>query len=443
VGEIECLGCFVQARVLQAYRALGVDVRDLSHDQNTTDLEKALQAASQSGCKRIIVAGQFAGVAGRLDHTFGIANALHRHTDLQIAVVGNDSFMCLLRSGEHRLLVPRAELRPHCGLVPLGEPCKRISTKGLQWDMEDSSMEFGGDVSVCNRVHPSQGGVVQVKTESPVLWMCTLPRSEVALSQSVASKIQHSSGPANGVAQTKAPMVYNLGVIVPAFVLECLQATGAPLWEAFHEHPFVQQATSGELDPLCFEHYQNEEVAFSSAYADAAALLAIQCGDRGDKEFFLRSARSCLNAVDGIRGELRHSANFEHEPFQQRDQTTMTTDAFTDFLRVSSTKAEHPVEVAAALAPTVLLYIEGGFRVLEKLGGRVPDDHRYAAWLRLYTDPSWLEYCNEFLARLQRLASEASDSQRDSARQLFLQCVEHEVDFWQQAVDRPRQPVKS
>ena len=64
--------------VVDAFRKRGVEVRNLSHDQQSTDLEKALVAAKAEGCCRAVIAGQFAGINGRLDHTFGIANALLR-----------------------------------------------------------------------------------------------------------------------------------------------------------------------------------------------------------------------------------------------------------------------------------------------------------------------------------------------------------------------------
>lgn len=174
VGDLDS----ASSEIVEAYKGRGVDVRDLSHDQDSTDLEKALSAASEAECERIVVAGQFAGVEGRLDHTFGIANTLRMNAHLQIAVIADDSFMFLLEPGEHRILVPGASSAPHCGLVPLGTPCTSISTTGLQWNMTDARMEFGGLVSVCNRVDPSAEGRVWVKTSTHVLWTCTLPKQQ-------------------------------------------------------------------------------------------------------------------------------------------------------------------------------------------------------------------------------------------------------------------------
>lgn len=162
--------------VLEVYRRRGVEVRDLSDDQETTDLEKALVAVREAGCDSVVVAGQFAGVEGRLDHTFGIANALCINADLPIAVVGDECFMFFLGRGEHHILVPGASAAPHCGLVPLGCPCKSISTEGLRWNMSDAAMQFGGLVSTSNRVDADSKGRVRIKTSDPVLWMCNLPK---------------------------------------------------------------------------------------------------------------------------------------------------------------------------------------------------------------------------------------------------------------------------
>lgn len=164
----------VSKDVLDAFKDRGVPVQDLHEDQDTTDLEKALAAARKSGCIKAIIVGQHAGFEGRLDHFFGIANTLHLYMDLPSVVIGEESYMCLLAPGEHQLYVPHAAKAPYCGLVPLGVPCDSISTTGLKWDMTDTKMEFGGLVSVCNRVEPSSEGRVWVKTSSPVLWTCTL-----------------------------------------------------------------------------------------------------------------------------------------------------------------------------------------------------------------------------------------------------------------------------
>lgn len=149
-------------------------MRDLSADQDTTDLEKALAVTREKGCEQVFVTGRFAGVSGRLDHTFGIANSIYLNSYLKVAVVGDDSLMILLSPGEHTIVVSEAATAPYCGLIPIGEPCESISTSGLKYNMSDTDMRFGGLISTCNQVDPSSGGLVWVKTSSHVLWICTL-----------------------------------------------------------------------------------------------------------------------------------------------------------------------------------------------------------------------------------------------------------------------------
>eukprot|EP00439_Symbiodinium_sp_Y106_P023002 s454_g2.t2 len=166
--------------VLQAYREKGVEVRDLSHDQDSTDLEKCLQAAKEAGCECVGVVGQFAGVEGRLDHTFAAMNAMHKAAHVQdicVAMVSDDCICALLREGRHRLggfAAPPSS----CGLVPLGGPV-RASTKGLHWDVEDADLEWGGLISTSNCLDSKGDGFVWVDTTGPLLWMCSRARPKV------------------------------------------------------------------------------------------------------------------------------------------------------------------------------------------------------------------------------------------------------------------------
>ncbi|CAE6969684.1 Tpk1 [Symbiodinium natans] len=166
--------------VLEAYREKGVEVRDLSDDQDSTDLEKCLQAAKEAGCERVCVVGQFAGVDGRLDHTFAAMNAMQKAAHLQdicVALVSDDCICALLRQGCHRV-GGFAAAPSSCGLVPLGGPVK-VSTQGLHWDVEEAKLEWGGLISTSNCLDSKGDGFVRIETSGPVLWMCSRTRAKV------------------------------------------------------------------------------------------------------------------------------------------------------------------------------------------------------------------------------------------------------------------------
>lgn len=50
---------------------------------------------------------------------------------------------------------------PVCGLIPLGCRCDKVHTSGLQWDLDGTSLEFGGLVSTSNR---AINDVITIKT---------------------------------------------------------------------------------------------------------------------------------------------------------------------------------------------------------------------------------------------------------------------------------------
>eukprot|EP01065_Artemidia_motanka_P011110 TRINITY_DN15978_c0_g1_i1.p1 TRINITY_DN15978_c0_g1~~TRINITY_DN15978_c0_g1_i1.p1 ORF type:complete len:246 (+),score=63.43 TRINITY_DN15978_c0_g1_i1:59-796(+) len=177
IGDLDS----AEPAVLRQFREAGVEIRDLSEDQDTTDLDKALAALFQGGSRSAVVAGKYSGVDGRLDHFFGIVSSLfvaaEKWPDSEIVVASDEQLMCLLAPGQHELRTPQL-VGAHCGLVPIAGTCRSITTTGLQWNMESSSMRFGGLVSVCNKV---AADTVSVENSDPVLWMCSFDAPCAAL----------------------------------------------------------------------------------------------------------------------------------------------------------------------------------------------------------------------------------------------------------------------
>ena len=202
------------------------------HSQDTTDLEKALDCVGKlavldgptSGdIDGIVIAGQFCGVEGRLDHTFATCNTLYSYAKdvraratngntgkdadavdlfskkhVPVVCVSNDSLLACLPSGETTIPLPGLHDRPaardgfRCGLVPLGfQPgaagsleAPVASTTGLRWNLSDSKLQYGGagSVSCCNQLAEDAGQApepeVTVKLSQPALWMQTLDVGE-------------------------------------------------------------------------------------------------------------------------------------------------------------------------------------------------------------------------------------------------------------------------
>lgn len=145
-------------------------------DQYSTDFTKAVGYIrdTHAGPVDIVAIG---GLGGRVDQ--GLSQLHHLYLFQKepgygrgrVYLVSEESITFLLKSGTHRIRVRDGGeeiFGKYVGILPIREP-SRISTRGLEWDVEDWQTEFGGQVSTSNHVLP-ETGVVEVVTTKDVLF---------------------------------------------------------------------------------------------------------------------------------------------------------------------------------------------------------------------------------------------------------------------------------
>ncbi|OMO63807.1 hypothetical protein CCACVL1_22255 [Corchorus capsularis] len=167
----------IRTEVLNFYKSLGKEIIDNSHDQDTTDLHKCItyirdfapQLDKSNLC--ILVAGA---LGGRFDHEMGNLNVLCNFSSTRIVLLSDDSLIHLLpRTHRHEIHIQSSIVGPHCGLIPIGVPSRSSTSTGLQWDLNDTEMRFGGLVSTSNIV---TGDKVTVQSDSDLLWTISIKK---------------------------------------------------------------------------------------------------------------------------------------------------------------------------------------------------------------------------------------------------------------------------
>ncbi|KAL8252931.1 hypothetical protein R6Q59_036624 [Mikania micrantha] len=168
----------IRPDVLNYYRNLGTKIIDNSDDQDTTDLHKCITYLLDfvSDDKRsnlcILVAGA---LGGRFDHEMGNINTLCHFSTTRIVLLSDDCLIQLLPSTRHHEISIISSVEgPHCGLIPIGAPSGSSTTTGLQWNLDNTEMRFGGLVSTSNIV---KGETVTVTSDSDLLWTISLKKN--------------------------------------------------------------------------------------------------------------------------------------------------------------------------------------------------------------------------------------------------------------------------
>jgi len=144
-------------------------------DQNTNDLQKAFKFLREDHEENFNVI--IWGSGGRMDHEMTNLNTMYIETqrsplNRRIMIIGEENMMEVLSPGVHEIHPNREIESGTCGLIPLtNATC--VTTSGLQWDLHNDKMEFGGLVSSSNEIVKD---TVRVETSAPVLWVSVLKR---------------------------------------------------------------------------------------------------------------------------------------------------------------------------------------------------------------------------------------------------------------------------
>ncbi|KAI3760032.1 hypothetical protein L1987_50420 [Smallanthus sonchifolius] len=167
----------IRPDVLNFYRNLGTQIVNNSDDQDTTDLHKCITyvldvvSDDEKSNLCILVAGA---LGGRFDHEMGNVNTLCHFSTTRIVLLSDDCLIQLLPSTQnHEINVLPSVEGPHCGLIPIVTPCGSSTTTGLQWNLDNTEMRFGGLVSTSNIVKEE---TVTVRSDSDLLWTISLKK---------------------------------------------------------------------------------------------------------------------------------------------------------------------------------------------------------------------------------------------------------------------------
>jgi thiamine pyrophosphokinase len=132
-------------------------------------MRKILARPSASAVRDVVILGS---LSGRVDHGLGILHEMLRETEatpgIRLWLFSEASVSFILSKGLNVIHLPLSEgyFTANVGIIPIYGP-GIITTKGLEWDVENWRTRMGFQVSTSNHI---VADTVQVETSASVLF---------------------------------------------------------------------------------------------------------------------------------------------------------------------------------------------------------------------------------------------------------------------------------
>jgi thiamine pyrophosphokinase len=141
---------------LRSLERAGVGLVQHPARKDATDLDLALEYARDQGAQQAVVLGA---VGGRWDQSLAnlLMIAAGRHQGLQVRLVDGPQEAQLVRPGEP--LDIEGQPGDTLSLIPLAGDAGGITTQGLEYPLEDSTLRFGSSRGVSNSLVSKRGSV--------------------------------------------------------------------------------------------------------------------------------------------------------------------------------------------------------------------------------------------------------------------------------------------
>lgn len=213
-----------------------------------------------------------------------------------------------------------------------------------------------------------------------------------------------------------------------SFDLE-LRAAAANLWEAQHDHPFVQGIGDGTLPAERFRDYISQDYVFLIGYGRLLALGVSKAPDLPTMRRFAELTQAILVTEMDLHRSFAAEWGID-EPTLAATEATPAAEAYVDFLLRTAALGDFS-ELVAVLLPCMWSYAEIGERLSEAAAAGGADPGPYAEWIASYASDEFGElsdWCRELTAELGATADQAA---RERMTRAFVGASRHELAFWE------------
>lgn len=210
---------------------------------------------------------------------------------------------------------------------------------------------------------------------------------------------------------------------------EQLLETGAEIWDAQKEHPFVTELAAGTLNEEAFVHWVKQDYRYLLDYARVFAIASTKADSEADMTRLMGVSHTVLDYEMDLHREFAAQYGITPEELEAVRKAP-TCVAYTNFL-VRTAHEGSIAEIAAAVYPCGRGYLD----IAERMAELADHEHRYTPFVEKYTSAEFreaVEWMTDFVDRM----GTQYPGEHEAMRQAFLRSARLEHRFWEMCYTR-------
>ncbi|WP_221568486.1 thiaminase II [Alkalihalobacillus sp. TS-13] len=207
-----------------------------------------------------------------------------------------------------------------------------------------------------------------------------------------------------------------------------------PIWEASFNHPFVTRIGDGTLPLENFRYYVLQDAYYLSHFARVQSLGAAKSPNIETTASMASHAKGTYEAELGLHENFSKQLGITDEE-RFTFQPAPTAYAYTSHM-YRAAQFGHLGDIIAAILPCYWLYYEIG----ERLQGFQPEEPIYQEWIAAYGGEWFRELVEEQINRLDQIAENVTEQDRERMKEHFIISSQYEYGFWEMAYTLQKWP---
>ncbi|MDV2683031.1 thiaminase II [Alkalihalophilus lindianensis] len=210
-----------------------------------------------------------------------------------------------------------------------------------------------------------------------------------------------------------------------------------PIWEASHNHPFVQGIGDGSLNLEKFKFFMKQDYVYLIDYARLFALASMKATSLEHMSMFAKMLDATLNVEMDLHRQYAAKLGISNGELEDTQPAPMAL-AYSSYM-LSVSERGSLIDLVTAILPCAWSYYEIGKKLAEIPGAM--EHEFYGEWVTMYQSEEFGEIADWLIKLIDQLAEGLPDNELTRLEEIFLHTSRFEYMFWEMSYNEETWPA--